>query len=296
MSPSRWRTETVTSNPRSCAPPSRRSRGARRLRPLTALGFLLPAVLIVALAVPSLGGRMRQEPATTIDVMVLYTPGAAQRYASTGVDLRIDHLINVANDAFARTQSAIELRVVHREEVAYSDTVDSNTALSDVTSNNGSFAHVEAARATHGADMVVLLRPYVGDGICGIAWVNGVGTGGNLAGWQRWTYSHTAIDCGDLTLPHELGHNLGLKHSRRQDGTGGTLPHALGHGVDLKFVTMMAYGSAFGAPRLPIFSSPHLACVDQLCGIEQGQPDSADARDVLRTVRSTVSGFLPTMK
>jgi hypothetical protein len=279
----------MTPHPHGPARPTRR----RRSQPATLLRLALPALLLSALAVPTFGGRMRVETPTTIDVMVLYTPGAAQRYAATGVDLRIDHLVNAANDVFARTRSAIELRVVHKEEVAYSDTVDSGTALRDFTYNRGLFADVESDRTTHGADMVVLMRPYLGDGNCGIAWVNGSGNGGDLTGWQRWAYSHVSIDCGDLTLPHELGHNMGLLHSRRQDGRGGILPHALGHGVDLKFGTVMAYSSAFGAPRLPIFSSPQLACADQLCGIEQGQPDSADARDVLRGIREQVAAYLP---
>ena len=169
------------------------------------------------------------EPApVTADVLFLYTPDVTARYGS-GVETRIDHLVAVANDAFERSEAGIRLRVVHASEVEYPTSIDSGTALDDFTMNRGVFAGTEELRTRFGADLAVLLRPYNDDGTCGFAWIGGHGTNGDLASSDRYAYSHVAVDCSDYVLGHELGHNLGLTHSRRQDGTGGTYPWSLSH-------------------------------------------------------------------
>ena len=85
---------------------------------------------------------------------------------------------------------------------------------------------------------------------------------------------------------------MGLSHSRRQNSTGGTFPWALGHGVDGRFVTMMAYGSAYGAPRVSLFSSPNLTCNGLPCGVDRGDPvNGADAVHTLRHARTQVAAY-----
>jgi hypothetical protein len=261
--------------------PGRRSGGVA--------GVLL--ALFAVVAIPALAGRPRPQPAT-VDVMVFYTPGAAALYGGTGVQARIQHLINVTNDAMTNSVTRAKVRLVHTHQVAYSDTVDTGTALSDFQQNVGAFQGVEGLRTTHGADLAILLRPYVGDGICGQAYLNTFPPEYEDL-FSFWAYSHTSIDCPDLTLAHELGHNLGLAHSRRQDGVGGILPHALGYGVDFTFVTTMAYPEAFNAPTLPLYSNPALDCIGLPCGIPEGQPDSADAAAAVRAKGSLAASYRP---
>ncbi len=249
--------------------------------------------LLVLLAILVAGPAVQAVEPTpvTIDLLVLYSPGVTARYGS-GVDTRVNHVVNVANDAYRLSEAGLRLRVVHREEVAVSDTISSDAALDQVTMNQGVFQGVDAQRSQVGADLVVLLRPYVGDGVCGVAWVGGYLANGNFSRSRRYGYSHVSIDCSDVVLPHELGHNMGLTHSRRQDGSGGTFPWALGHGVDNRFATVMAYAQAFGAPRVSLFSSPNLTCNGLPCGVDRNDPvNGADAVHTLQHGRTQIAAY-----
>ena len=86
---------------------------------------------------------------------------------------------------------------------------------------------------------------------------------------------------------HELGHNLGLRHSRRQDDEGFSYPYAVGYGVDNRFVTVMAYTSSFNTNnRVFKFSSPDLQCTSDLpCGILHTAANGADAARATNNVR-----------
>ena len=70
-------------------------------------------------------------PPTEIKLLALYTDGVAAQFTSP--DLRIQHLVNVANDVMA--QSGVELRFVlaHIEWVDYPDNIPVPQALDDLT-------------------------------------------------------------------------------------------------------------------------------------------------------------------
>lgn len=251
-------------------------------------------ILTLALALP-VGA---QTPSNVdIDLLVLYSNTAAALYPG-GIDTRIQHMIAVSNQACSDSTVGITLRVAHRASVSYADTASSNTALSAFQQNAAPFTSVESLRTQYGADMAVLLRPYVNDGIAGLAYLGGVGAQGNLSAAKRWMYSHVSINTADYVLAHELGHNFGLAHSRLQNPAGGTWAYSAGYGVAGQFVTIMAYASSFGVNdstgKLYRFSNPLQSHNGVPIGIASTHPtQGADAVKSLNGVRQQVSDFYP---
>lgn len=212
-----------------------------------------------------------------VDAYILYNDASSELYGSNaGALTRIQHIVAVTNDIYRASNVKIELNALRIDKVDYPQNFDSYQALDHVTGQAGEsyFAEQRQIRDAIGADVMIMLRPYVNDGVCGVAWVNSVFYS------TSFMVSHTSIDCGDEVNAHELGHNMGLLHSRRQGDTGATYPFALGHGVDGSFATVMAYPSAFGgARRVFKFSSPDLDCNGQPCGVDRN--DSINGADAV---------------
>jgi hypothetical protein len=93
--------------------------------------------------------------------------------------------------------------------------------------------------------------------------------------------------CDDLTLAHELGHNHGLAHSRREQGARGTYEWSFGHGVDGAFATIMANPKDYpGSEELTLFSNPNSSnCKGLTCGVARS--DSEQSADAVFTINQT---------
>ena len=96
-------------------------------------------------------------------------------------------------------------------------------------------------------------------------------------------------------VAHEMGHIMGLTHSRRQDGYGGTFDYSTGYGVDSLFATIMANPAAFNTTtRLGRFSSPNLGCFGQACGVDANMINGADAVRSLGISRVQIGSYYDT--
>jgi hypothetical protein len=236
-----------------------------------------------------------------IDVLALYTPDTETLYGAATAT-RINQLISVANQIYQDSSVGITLRPVHHGRVDYQSAgVDMHRQLDELTTgNHPAFKHVTALRERYGADLVVLMRPMNSQsGLCGLANLGGYRTMGDMMAFNErdYAYSLVALDCPvSSVLAHELGHNMGLTHSLREDGEGGTFPFATGYGVENQFTTVMATPGRFGsASRVAQFSTPQALCKSLPCGVDYRDPaHGADAVLALNLVRFQIASYMAT--
>lgn len=231
----------------------------------------------------------------TLDVLVLYGKNLDQ------ADSRINYLTALTNQAYVDSKIKAKIRVVYRQPVDYTETNDNSRALSDLTFGIGAFQNVRDLRQKQGADLVTLIRPFhtQTQKNCGIAWVNGDG-GSELIPAKAFSVVSDgndrdggAIYCGQQTLAHELGHNLGNVHDREFSNGPGAFAYSYGWGVDGSFGTIMSYYQ----PNLLLFANPALdkACRGQPCGYPEGDQNASDNARTINQTAPQVAGFLPSV-
>ena len=171
------------------------------------------------------------------------------------MNARIASYIEFANNAYKKSNVNLRLRLVNAQPLTWA----SYPTISDKDlSAFAADSRVQQLRETYGADVVQLIsRTQVGQGygVCGIGYVlsgpKNSGTFQNGA-WAS-AYGITGVDCSLSTMAHEIGHNMGLRHSYEQDQTEGyytylargihqgTYEWGRGYGVQGRFSTIMAY-------------------------------------------------------
>ncbi|MES2664126.1 MAG: M12 family metallo-peptidase [Pseudomonadota bacterium] len=236
---------------------------------------------------------------STIDVLVLFTPGVATLYGADP-STKINQLFQVTNQIYADSNVYLEVRLAGTKQVNYTDNNSAETALRDLTATkHAAFKDVPALREKLKADMVIFYRPYKAvHGSCGIAWIGGEDKNGNFSDpkIKSFQFSHIAINsCGDFVTAHELGHNMGLRHSRKQEGKGGTFPYALGYGVENVFTDVMAYHTSFNVDywegKIYKFANPDLICKGLPCGVNRNTASGADAAYTLNITGPQIAKF-----
>ena len=217
---------------------------------------------MIALAVGLLAAGQAPAASNQVDIMFVYTPRAAQWAGN--IQTRLNQYIAQSNQAYQVSGVDIALRMVHSVQSGNSNYYyTDNNALNHITYSDGA---IHALRDDHGADFVGLLNMSPG-GLCGLGWL-GNSSGGRITSQSKaLAYSSSAIDCGYLTFTHELGHNMGLMHSRRQgDSSGGHHVYGMGYGVNNSFATLMAYAHLFNTSYVYRFSNPRQNCNGYACG------------------------------
>lgn len=202
------------------------------------------------------------EDGSQIDVLVAYTDDARQNMGGTNQILaRIDLAIAASNRSYDNSNIGFQINLVHTVEFDYDENTSSyGTHLTRLREkNDGYIDEVHDLRDQYGADIVTML---VDDGrYCGIARLmtslspNFESSAFNIVTWF--------CAAGNLSFPHELGHNMGACHARGDGGgclDGGLFDYSVGHRFggtnDQRYRTVMAYSPG---SRIEYFSNPDVS-------------------------------------
>jgi hypothetical protein len=216
-----------------------------------------------------------------IDVFAYRTPGISET--------RVNARIAFANKVFQKSGVVIRLRLVHSQEVEYSGEVDNKAALFEMQGGNGVFSENDSLREKYGPDIFVFLRNDVTNVTsAGIAFLNG--TRGSDFLINR-SFSVVDDDSWEYTLPHEIGHNMGVDHNHENETSGGAFSYSYGYCLNNTGDIM-----GYSLNPIPLFSSPNIMANGYILGVPEGQPEPADAVRSLNKVAQTVADLVPTKK
>lgn len=268
----------------------------------------------------------------TIDVAVLYT-STFKNQISVDPETQINSAFTSVNEMYKGSNTGVKFNIVHYELLDYVNNCtadrcspgqtwnDTATVMAEYSERNkNQWRFSEKIRALKGADYVAIIDGKSdGDPTLGLA-NSGTGNRGYFGFNQhnRTMFAHYDGDRSDdsnLTISHELGHLLGVSHSRKQSkATFGvnesllsTFPWAAGHGVEDKFVTIMPYPDQFGfAGQIQRFSDASRTDCDYsdpitlapvlgaACGIDRTDTENAaDAVAAMKSVRYQHELFSP---
>ncbi len=230
-----------------------------------------------------------EDSGARFDVLVVYTPSAA---SGAGGIKAMENLIALGisetNVAFGDSAMIPQLRLVHTEQVSYSESGDIQTDVNRLQNpSDGHMDNVHALRNQYGADLVKLVVEN-GAGFCGIAF--DIMAGSNNTAFENKAFCVTARGCisPNYSFGHELGHLMGSNHAP-DDPTGtGAFSYSFGYkDPGRNFRTIMAYDCPGGScPRVLRWSNPNLT----LNGLVTGTSTQNNALSI-DNVRGVIANF-----
>jgi hypothetical protein len=212
---------------------------------------------IVSFMVNSSGQWVRET--VTIDMLLLYSDRAANRYGANVMRARLIEGLNLTNEALENSRANFRFRIMDvRQVTARPHWTDLREPLSELRSD----ATVQGWRNQLRADGI-----YYEGTEAGCGWAYMPGSAFNMIGVG-------STNCGTTVLRHELGHNMGLAHA------GSSNSFNQGYGL---------LRSIMGGNAIPYFSNPNRYTFD--AGLPIGIPGQIDGVRHMNGFSSAVANF-----
>jgi hypothetical protein len=206
----------------------------------------------------------------TIDVMLLFTPKVASRHVRDPADV-LAIAIDETNATFRNSGIGhINLRLVHTQPINYdASEEDQFTHLYAMVDGLGAFKDVKRLRNEKRADIVGLII----DNPKGCGLSTRVGPESDNA----YFVVHHACATITMSIAHEIGHILGIRHDRFVDDSNVPIAHGHGYVNGTKWRDIMSYNEGCGGcPRIPFWSNPRITY--------KGEPTGTSAADSARVI------------
>ena len=236
------------------------------------------------------------DPATDIDIMVVYTEDAETGAGGPeAMEALIYECVELTNLAYLNCNITQRLHLVHFAKVTFTENANSATDREQLKNpTDGVIDEIHTWRDAHGADVVLMITETAEAGNCGRAFIMDPVDPSH----EEFAFGVVKRECAadNLSFPHELGHIMSARH--HDDGT--TTPFTYCHG---HFQTTPADGSGIGwetmmskrsdCDRQIFFSNPDMqfsptgsASTDPM-----GTATVGDNHRVLNNTASTVANF-----
>ncbi len=218
----------------------------------------------------------RVDDGSVIDVMVLYTSAAHARAGSLATLLAsIDKAVTNANIAYANSGVKQRIRLVYSGPLDFTETQNSTNDLSTFTWDS----RQAVLRNQYGADCCSLICANLG-GVCG----TGYRLTSLTSAFAPYATNIVEYDClTNLSLAHELGHNMGCSHDRANAGTS-LFPFSFGsRTLDGLYRDIMAYSPG---TRVNLFGGAGVLYSGRTLGDAMN-----DCRRTLDSTSKTVANF-----